>query len=51
MAVGALSGNVFNNLGNMSTYLGSMRGVKPLFRKYDQLIPSDRLSKEKIPCH
>jgi ATP-binding cassette subfamily C protein len=47
MAVGALSGNVFNNLGNMSTYLGSMRGVKPLFRKYDQLIPSDRLSKEK----
>lgn len=41
MAVGALAGNVFNNLGNMSTYLGSMRGVKPLFSKYDRLLASD----------
>ncbi|WP_143463380.1 ATP-binding cassette domain-containing protein [Levilactobacillus enshiensis] len=34
-AVGSLSGNIFNNLGNMSTYLGMMRGVTPIFEKFD----------------
>jgi len=33
VAVGSLSGNVFNNLGNMSTYIGMIRGVKPFFNK------------------
>lgn len=33
-AVSSLSGNIFNNLGNMSNYLGMIRGTDPIFNKY-----------------
>ncbi|WP_164511520.1 ABC transporter ATP-binding protein [Levilactobacillus cerevisiae] len=33
-AVGSLSGNIFNNLGSMSNYLGMIRGVAPIFAKF-----------------
>lgn len=33
-AAGSLSGNIFNNLGNMSNYLGMIRGVRPIFEKF-----------------
>ena len=39
-AVGSLAGNVFNNLGNLSNYLGMMRGVQPLLAKYQAAAPA-----------
>ncbi|KRK86407.1 ABC transporter ATP-binding membrane spanning permease - possible multidrug resistance [Levilactobacillus koreensis JCM 16448] len=42
-AVSSLSGNIFNNLGNMSTYLGMIRGVAPIFEKFE-------LEREKFPA-
>lgn len=33
-AAGGLSGNIFNSLGNMSSNLGMVRGVEPIFQKY-----------------
>lgn len=34
-AVGALSGNIFNNLGQLTSNLGMMRGVQPIFDKFE----------------
>ncbi|MDH5106222.1 ABC transporter ATP-binding protein/permease [Lentilactobacillus diolivorans] len=33
-AVGSLAGNIFNSLGNMSNFLGMIRGTRPIFAKY-----------------
>lgn len=34
-ATGSLAGNVFNNLGNMSNFLGMIRGTGPIFAKLE----------------
>ncbi|MCI2170152.1 ATP-binding cassette domain-containing protein [Schleiferilactobacillus perolens] len=47
-AAGSLAGNVFNNLGNMSNYLGMMRGTRPIFAKYAAAQPAVRTKKDPV---
>ncbi|GAF36173.1 ATP-binding cassette domain-containing protein [Lentilactobacillus farraginis] len=50
-AVSSLSGNIFNNLGNMSNYLGMIRGTRPIFSKYgieDRLIDQSNIKAKKL---
>lgn len=47
-AVGSLAGNVFNNLGSMSNYFGMMRGVQPIFAKYQAAAPAPATKKDPV---